>query len=222
MSFICLNPLYDSFIAIIVLAFFTGTGYSLKHEETKRLLGTRESLASQLLLYTKVHSATLIFLGWFLFVQCCIWGEAGSQQKPNKLCRFLCIGLIFLFPQKNQLIHCKNKSCRLTNSKQNPGLVVKPPRVPQKLRSVLWRGGAAIFVLAGSPQDRFVSPPSFVQHSPSFMSPEDLKCALFSAFLGRGTKPHPQQWRRIWHGGANAPNKTIAVGKKASLLMKPI
>lgn len=103
----------------------------------------------------------------------------------------------FSFPPKNQLTHCRAKSCRLTNSKPNPDLEGNP-FLSCRISSVLWPGGAAIFwgagaVLAGSSQDRFVSPLSFVQPSPSFVSPEDLECVLFSAFLGRGTKPHPQQ-----------------------------
>lgn len=99
--------------------------------------------------------------------------------------------LDFSFPPKNQLTHCRAKSCRLTNSKPNPDLEGNPPHVLQKQQcfmtkqnSDFWDAGA---VLAGSSQGRFVSP------SPSFMSPEDLECVLFSAFLGRGTKPHPQQ-----------------------------
>lgn len=50
-------------------------------------------------------------------------------------------------------------------------------------------------------------------------------CAVFCyprlPRAGRGIKPHPERatcppWRRIWHGGANVPNKTITVGRHGS------
>lgn len=84
---------------------------------------------------------------------------------------------------------------------------------------IIWGARA---VLAGSSPGRFVSPPSFVQDLPSYTSPANLKCVLFSVLhSSQGQREelnpipsraaHPQR-RRIPHGGANVPNKTIMVG----------
>lgn len=141
----------------------------------------------------------------------------------------LCTALIFFpLPSPKQPAHCKANGCRLTNSNQNPKLEAKPPRVLQKQQSILLRGRTAVVrgaraVLAGGSQDRFVSPPSFVPDSPSFMSPANPKCVLFSGLHSSQRQreelnPIPSgaarpQRRRIRHGGVNVPNKTITAGK---------
>lgn len=76
-------------------------------------------------------------------------GRFTTNAKLAPQSSVLCIGLIFLSPPKKQLVYCKANGCRLTNSKQNPDLEAKTPRVLQKQQSVLWRGGAAIFGALG-------------------------------------------------------------------------
>lgn len=171
----------------------------------RRKLGTRESLASQLLLHTKVHFATLILLGWFLFLQLGIWGEAGSQQKPNQLRGALCFALVwfFFFPPKA----ANPRQSKQTHKVQtNPGLEVEAPWALQDQQMFyseaqqrfLGRQGCACWQLPGQ---ICVSTEFCAALSPSFLSPADLKCALFSAFhgqfpfprAGRGIKPRPEQ-----------------------------
>lgn len=175
-----------------------------------------------------------LFLGWFLFIRFCIWGGASSQQKPNdQPCWALCFALVwFSFPPPKELAYCKANGCGLTNSKQNPQMETKPRPVQQQQRSVLLRGVTAIIrgaraVLAGSSLGRFVSPLSFVQDLPNYMSPANQQCVLFSVLHGsQGQReelnPTPSraarpQWWRIRHGGANVPNKTITAGSVGSL-----
>lgn len=157
-------------------------------------------------------------------------GRFTTNAKLAPQSSVLCIGLIFLSPPKKQLVYCKANGCRLTNSKQNPDLEAKPPRVLQKQQSVLWRGRAAIF---GAPGLFLLAAPrtDLCLHRvlctlAKFRVPSGPEmCAVFCfpwlPRAGRGIKPHPERatcppWRRIWHGGANVPNKTITVGKHGS------
>lgn len=128
-----------AFIAIIVLSSFIRTGYSLLSLQT----GDKRKTGSQVLLNPKVHFATLITLGWFLFIPFCIWGGAGSQQKPHyQLCWSPCFVLVWFFPFSNQNSWATTR--QTVAGSQTPELEAKIPRVLQKQQSILLRGVTVI------------------------------------------------------------------------------
>jgi len=134
---------------------------------------------------------------------------------------------LFFFSQKTAgLLQGKRLQARKLKTKPRSG--GSNPSCPAGQQSILLQGVTVIIwgtraVLAGSSQDRFVSPPSFVQGSPGFVRPVNLKFVLFSVlhssqgqreeFKPISSEAARPQRRMIWHGGANVPNKTITAGK---------